>query len=649
MPMLAGGLCAQERDIDSLRMRLDEIDTRLAGLASFSLQTSVGPIGWRSSDHHDADHTEWVRIDLGAEQEIDLIALVPALARGGYNAYEADAFPLRFQIIAGTEHDVEGKVIASFSEQDGVMPRIAPLCIPCPGTRASWVKLEATRLGQRLWDGLYVLQLAEMMVFSGQENIALGCPLKTSSDDDYNQGARQTPFLVDGALPYLMHSPGKKTTAYFTRLEADTIATFTVDLGGVFPVNRLRMHSMDVSDTVPQANRANFAFPQHLILEGALQPDFADARVLCEYVQKSMYDVSSIVQRRFAEFPCRYLRFSVPAADFVDSAEIDTRVDLLGFAELEVFAGGRNVLLGRELSADFDDSKAHNTPAFLTDGANVYGSIIDTRDWIEQLALRHDLETERPQVQASLDGLYATQEEHFTMLKNLSFLIGGALVIVILLSHIIRLRQMSRLRQRLAADLHDQVGANLHAIGLLSDIAREEATMLATTGEQTSLLGAVGEIRDTTERTAASVRHCSDTLEPHSLHADFEQDMRRIAHRMMEGYDYTITVSDKEQMARLKPLRCADLFLFYKECLVNISRHAHASCFDAMIEAKQGKIRLTITDNGSGMPAGMIPPSIKRRAKILRGKLSIESPVADTGQGTRIILVIPIRSWLRFF
>ena len=37
------------------------------------------------------DHTEWVRIDLGAEQEIDLIALVPALARGGYNAYDADA------------------------------------------------------------------------------------------------------------------------------------------------------------------------------------------------------------------------------------------------------------------------------------------------------------------------------------------------------------------------------------------------------------------------------------------------------------------------------------------------------------------------------------------------------------------------------
>ena len=72
-----------------------------------------------------------------------------------------------------------------------------------------------------------------------------------------------------------------------------------------------------------------------------------------------------------------------------------------------MFAGGRNVLLGRELSADFERFTAHNTPAFLTDGANAYGSIIDTRDWIEQLALRHDLETERPQVQASLDGLFS--------------------------------------------------------------------------------------------------------------------------------------------------------------------------------------------------------------------------------------------------
>jgi signal transduction histidine kinase len=649
MPMLAGGLCAQERNIDALRERLNEIDAQLEGLASFSLQTSVGPIGWRSTMHDSADNTEWIQIDLGSEQDIDLIALVPALSRGSYNSFIADGFPVSFSVFAGGADDPEGELIASFDEQDGILPRIAPLTIACPGTRASWIKVVTAKLGTMAWNLEKVLQFAEIMVFRGKENVALGCSVSTSSEGDLFKGARQRAFLVDGSLPYLMHAPGKKSTAYFVRVASGEQMSFTVDLGELFPINGLHIHGIDVSDTIPQANRANFAFPRHLVLEGGEMADFSDARVLCEYKQQSMYDVSSIVSRRFAERVCRYLRFTVPEGDYVDTDEVGSIVELVGFAEIEVLSNGSNVIAGCELTTGFEPILYHNSLMQLTDEANIFGKIIGTRDWIEQLALRHDLETERPQVQASLDGLYAEREQHFTILKNLSFLVGGALVIVILLSHIIRLRQMSGLRQRLAADLHDQVGANLHAIGLLSDIAREEATMMAPMEEHTPLLSAVGEIRDTTERTAASVRHCSDTLEPHSLHADFEQDMRRIAQRMMEGYDYSITVSDKEQITRLKPLRRADLFLFYKECLVNISRHAHASAFDAVIETQHGKISLIITDNGTGMPGGMMPPSIKRRAKILRGKLSIESPVADTGQGTRITLVIPIRGWLWFF
>ena len=225
-----------------------------------------------------------------------------------------------------------------------------------------------------------------------------------------------------------------------------------------------------------------------------------------------MYDVSSIVCRRFPKHACRYLRITVPKGDLVDTAETGIIVNMIGFAEIEVLSEGGNVLAGIELSPGFEAEQIHNLPLQMTDGFNAFGRIINTRDWIEQLALRHDLLTERPRLMGRVDQLYAEQEQHYTLLKNFSFLIGGALVIIILLSHIIRLRQMNGLRQRLAADLHDQVGANLHAIGLLSDIAREEAALVAADYEQSSLLDVVGEIRDTTERTAASVRHCSSVL-----------------------------------------------------------------------------------------------------------------------------------------
>jgi len=648
IPMLAGGLCAQERDIDSLRERLEEIDAELDRLASFSLQTSVGPIGWRSNMYTDADHTEWIRIDLGSEQEIDLIALVPALTRGSYNTYHADGFPLSFSILAGSADDPEGKLIASFEEGDGVLPRIAPLSIACPGTRASWIKVVVTKLGTLAWNGEKVLQLAEVMVFRGKENVAMGRPVTTSSQGDFHQGARQRAFLVDGSLPYLMHAPGEKSSAYLVRVPHGEPMRFTADLGKVVPVNGLHLHGIDVSDTIPQANRSNFAFPKQLILEGAIQADFSDARVLYEYRQKSMYEVSSIVCRRFAEHACRFLRIAVPEGDHVNTGEIGRVADMLGFAEIEVLSAGNNVLAGRELKPGFEPIEHHNSPVRLTDGANIFGKIIATRDWIEQLALRHDLETERPLVQASLDQLFTRQKEHYALLRNLSVLIGGLLVIIILLSHIIRTRQLARLRQRLAADLHDQVGANLHAIGLLSDIAREEATIAAQHDSQTSLLDVVGEIRDTTERTAASVRHCSATLEPHIPLTDMEENMQRIAYRMMEGYDYTIRLEGKEHIARLKLLRRADMFLFYKECLVNISRHAYATSFQASLKADQRTLTMTITDNGQGLGDDPTPPSIQRRARMLRGKLHIESPVADTGHGTRITLVIPMRTWLPF-
>jgi len=647
-----GAVCAQAREpapgIDHLRERLEEIDAELDRLASFSLQTSVGPIGWRSNMYTDADHTEWIRIDLGSEQEIDLIALVPALTRGSYNTYHADGFPLNFSILVGSADDPEGKLIASFEEGDGVLPRIAPLSIACPGTRASWIKVVVTKLGTLAWNGEKVLQLAEVMVFRGKENVALGRPVTTSSQGDFHQGARQKAFLVDGSLPYLMHVPGNKSTAYFARVPNGEQLSFTADLGEVVPVNGLHLHGIDVSDTVPQANRSNFAFPRHLILEGAMQADFSDARVLYEYRQQSMYEVSSIVCRRFAEHACRFLRITVQEGDHVNTEEIGSIVDMVGFAEIELLSAGNNVLTGRELKANFEPIQAHNSPEQLTDGANVFGQIIDTRDWIEQLALRHDLETERPLVAANLDQLFSEQEQQFTLLRNLSVLVGGFLVIIILLSHIIRTRQLTSMRQRLAADLHDQVGANLHAIGLLSDIAREEAGKAADDG-RSSLQGVVREIRDTTERTAESVRHCSATLEPHTPLTDLEEDMQRIANRMMEGYDYAITIEGKEHIARLKALRRADLFLFYKECLVNISRHAAARRFQAQVNSNQRKLTITITDDGRGLGNDPVPPSIQRRAKMLRGKLRIESPVGDTGQGTRIILTIPIRIWRPFF
>jgi hypothetical protein len=76
--------------------------------------------------------------------------------------FRADAFPLEFRILAGTEADQQGEVVAIFAEGDRHLPRIAPLVVPCPGTNASQVRIEAFTFSPSIWDGRFILQRFEI-------------------------------------------------------------------------------------------------------------------------------------------------------------------------------------------------------------------------------------------------------------------------------------------------------------------------------------------------------------------------------------------------------------------------------------------------------------------------------------------------------
>jgi hypothetical protein len=165
--------------ITQLEHRLAEIDSELNGLASFSMRSGVGTVGFRSMDHPDPRHTEWIQVELGETATIDQIVLVPAIWRDTKTGFQADGFPIEFKLIAGTGQSTN--VVASFDATDNLLPRIAPLTVPFPATSASWVRVEASLLSPRDWDGRYIFQLSEIMVFSDAENLALRQPVNVSS------------------------------------------------------------------------------------------------------------------------------------------------------------------------------------------------------------------------------------------------------------------------------------------------------------------------------------------------------------------------------------------------------------------------------------------------------------------------------------
>ncbi len=614
------------------------VDQELNQLASLSLLSGVGSVGYRSQIHTSPSVVEFIQIDLGNEVSIDQIVLVPTLWRDTKTGFRADGFPLEFKIIAGASGDPFGTVVASYGSSARLLPRIAPLVIPCPGTIASWVRVETVVMSPRAWDGKHILQLAEILVFSGEENVALRKPVETSSPDSTGGLGWKPRYVVDGFVPYLMDAAeGEQSLAMLSNTEIDEQPAITFDLGETLPLDRIHFHATDISDTVPQSISDGFGVPRHFVLEGGNEPDFSDAVHLVEYQMDSIYDIGPVIMRRFPATPCRYVRL-VAVEPFINTLE-QIQGSQFGAAEIELFSNGRNVALAIPPQADFSVNTPLRSLASLTDGRNLYGKILPVRAWLNQLARRHDLETARPVIKRELDLRYLRQKANMNRLGWLTVLLSAGIVAVILIERIRRMRHIARIQERLAADLHDELGANLHTIGLLSDLAADAGDSPA---EMATLYR---RIRSETERSGIAVRHCSDMLSAKGLYTDILSDMQRASNRIMAKLEHEISVTGEEHLKALAPRTRADLFLFYKECLVNISRHSEATRYATELRAGPDRVQLIICDNGRGMDVSEKddpPASLKRRAKLLGAKVSVRNPPEG---GTCIHLSVKTRKW----
>ena len=623
---------------NGLEQRLVAIDAELATLASYSLLSGVGSVGYRTEAHKESAHPEWIQIDLGKEETIDQVILVPAIWRDTKSGFRADGFPREFRIIVGTGQDDKGTVVASFGAKDNLLPRISPVVASFPAIQASWVRVEASVLSPRAWDGLYIFQLSEIFVFGGEENVALQKPVRSSSPEHDKGGARDRQFLTDGFVPYLMDAAeGDQSLAFLSKIGIGDQPAMTIDLGTSLLLNRIHLHSLDLSDTVPQSTPADFGTPRRLVVDGANRPDFSDAVRLLEYHMESIYDAGPIIMRNFPETSCRYIRLTA-IEPFINVLG-ETSGSQIGFAEIEIFSQGRNVALAKPVQANFEVIEVERSFSALTDGRNLYGRILPVREWLGELARRHDLETERPLVVAELGQLYARQKTNLKRMGWLATLLAGGIIFIILIDRIIRMRHVSRVRERLAADLHDELGASIHTIGLLSDLAEDAR------GTPQELATLHRRIRAETERSGAAVRHCTDMLQADGLYSDLLADMQRASNRIMAKLEHDISIEGQEFLNQLKPRTRADLFLFYKECLVNISRHSEATQFTTRLTATRRGIHLRISDNGRGLAQSGdegAPSSIKRRARLLGAKVTVDSPA--TG-GTCIDLKLRTRRW----
>ncbi|MEI6891519.1 MAG: histidine kinase [Pontiella sp.] len=620
-PLLASGISqpVELLSLNQLEQLHTEMKEELDQLANYSLRSGIGSIGYRSRRYESPGQVEWIRIDFPKKNSIDQIILVPAISRDSKKGFQSDGFPDGFKVYAGVGHDTTERLIASYEPGNRILPRIAPLIISVAGFEAKWIRIETSHLSQRAFNADYVLEFSEIMVFSGKENVALHCSVEASSNIGTLGGAWDKRFLVDGHVPYLMNSfQGSQSLAFIS--STGTSPVLQIDLEEEVELNRIHLHTVDSGDTVPQAFGSMLGFPVHLKIEGARHADFSDAITLVDMNHSEEIDIGPIMMWNIPPTVLRYVRLFNPGEIPADSR--------LGFAEIELFSNGRNIALNKTVHANVAKTNSRRSLTALTDGRNFFGSILPIHVWMNELARRHDLETQLPKIKTEIENRYKTQRQNFHRVSWLATLLAGGVGFTILMSHNLQMRQAVRLKTRFAADIHDELGANLHAIGLLSDIAKESIDSSET------LIKTVDKIRALTERSGEAARHCAEMQEA-EIFGRLPDDMRRTANRIMTDLEYNIAIEGEEVIEKLSSRTKADLFLFYKESLINISRHSGADQVDIQLKAKPRLIFMNISDDGQGL-SGSVPSSLKRRARLLGGQVSSE--ISKSG-GASITLI----------
>ena len=198
------------------------------------------------------------------------------------------------------------------------------------------------------------------------------------------------------------------------------------------------------------------------------------------------------------------------------------------------------------------------------------------------------------------------------------------------------LRSAEQERSRWARELHDETLQGLGALGVLL------STGLRAGGEALEQAARQATEQLTTE--IANLRALITELRPPALDqlglvAALEGLGRRAAE--VDGLEVGLDVRVDEQA--LDPELKTAVYRLVQEALTNVAKHARAARVDVAVEQSSDRLRLRVTDDGSGFDvaeptAGFGLAGMRERAALMGGELEIET----SGAGTAIAATFPL-------
>jgi len=228
-------------------------------------------------------------------------------------------------------------------------------------------------------------------------------------------------------------------------------------------------------------------------------------------------------------------------------------------------------------------------------------------------------------------------------------------IAVVFAAHRYRVAQavsLERIRTTIATDLHDDIGASLSQIAILSEVARVNANREGRTDSQ-------GHADEPLERVATLARELVESMgdivwsirsEAHGMESLIRR-MREFAIDLLssQGVDFELRTPQLGKNVELSLQARRQVFLIFKECIHNAARHSRCTAVVAELRIVDREAVFTIEDNGTGLRAEEKTPgpaggtgisNMRRRSQELGGGIQLTS---KPGEGCCVEIHFPMR------
>lgn len=581
--------------------------------------------------------TRAIRLDLGSRQRIDRVVLVPADFAVDEAPGAGYGFPVRWRVEVSDDPSFEDAVLlADHTGADFPNPGAWPVSVEAgEGVNGRFVRVTGVKLWER--NGRSLMALGELMVLRGAVNVAAGLPREAIRVSDTDEAPRNWSVLnlvdsqsVIGAPCGVLSSVTEGFQSQFER-QPQAVKWVQVDLGASLPLEEIRLYP---ARAVEFPARRGFGFPLRWRLEASEDAGFAAPILLGEW---SRFDFSNPnenpVVQPVAGTRARFVRMT--------AVKLSERFNdyLFALAEMEIFSEGKNAAFEKPVTASDSRELPRWSTRFLTDG---FGSQRRLADWPSYL----DGLEERRQREQRLAVLPERRRDltQQVVRRVTAWLIGIALAGVVILgwaarrNHRERRREMEALRQRIARDVHDEIGSGLGTIALLSQMAGGKSSHPAEARQD------FAEINHLSREITESLRDIVWLIRPETRTlGDLAQRLRETAASMLAAVPHEFTVDPGVQGKALPLEFKRQVLLIFKEALHNLMRHANASRAVVKVGGGPDAFVLELEDDGRGFdPAAPVSGAgltgMKQRAETLGGSLRVESA---PGGGTRLRLEVP--------